>query len=189
MREIMTCQDTGTTIDFRSQGPCEVRHPWPAETAVCAVSGVVLIRNAKEGERTSYTMLFMEVYPPEAAFIRGEGATPEACEDTAWAKYQRALNCSDGSGSHNWEARGYRNGAGFCSRCGTFGSQIITSEQLDQFCRVCGTGTTYHRDTDNAAGTTTFLCEERYKTHKPTCHFSHDRPLAQLLAALIDEED
>ncbi|WP_405749158.1 hypothetical protein OG232_04000 [Streptomyces sp. NBC_01411] len=164
MREIMTGQDIGTTIDFRGQGPYEARHPWPIETSVSSGSSVVLIHNAKEGDRTSCTTLFMEVYPPGAAFIRGEGVTPEVCEDAAWVKYQRVLNCADGSGSHKWEARGYRNGAGFCCRCGTFGSQIFAGEQLDHFCRVCGTGTTYHCDTDKAAGTTTFLCEEHYKT-------------------------
>jgi hypothetical protein len=101
----------------------------------------------------------MEVYPPGAAFIRGEGESARDCENAAWAKYQLALNCSDASGAHDWEARGYQNGAGFCSRCNTFGSQVFTGEQLGQFCEICHVGTTYHWGTDEH-GDPEYLCEE-----------------------------
>lgn len=158
MREIMTGRDIGTSIDFRSLGEYEARHPWPAETIVSAGLGVVFTRSAATGKRSTYSTPFMEVYPPGASFIRGEGGTPAACEDAAWAKYQLALHCSDGSATHDWEPRGYRNGAGFCSRCSTFGSKIFSGEQLGQFCNVCGTGTTYHAESDGE--TTVWLCEE-----------------------------
>ncbi|MFJ2420687.1 hypothetical protein [Streptomyces brevispora] len=188
MREIMTGRDIGNRISFHGHGTHIARHPWPDETVVSAGEGVVFRRASKPGEPATYTTLFVEVYPPGAAFIRGEGVTPQECENSAWTQYRLALDCADGSGSHDWEPRGYRNGAGFCSRCNTFRSRVFTGEQLGQFCRICDTGTTYHWDTDKAAGTTTFLCEEDYKAYKPARHPSHDRPLAQLLAELLDED-
>lgn len=158
MRDLMSRGDIGNTIDFRTRGSYEARHPWPAETIVSAGGGIVFVRNAPEGEPRSYSTLFMEVYPPGAAFIRGEGKDEAACEDAAWAKYQLALNCSDGSGSHDWEPRKYRNGAGFCSRCSTFGSKVFTGEQLGQLCRDCGAGTTWHMEKDGEE--VVWLCKE-----------------------------
>jgi hypothetical protein len=193
MRALMTNQDIGTTIEFRAgfgeQHSHEARHPWPTETVVSAGTGVVFRRSAKEGEPRSYKTLFMEVYPPGAAFIRGEGESPEACEDAAWAQYQRALNCSDGSGTHDWEPRDYHNGAGFCSRCNTFGSAVFTGEQLGQFCKICGTGTTHHWHKNESNGSQEFLCEEHYAEHKPAERVPSDHPLAQLLDGLLDETD
>jgi hypothetical protein len=188
MRELMTGRNIGTTIDFRSQGTYEAHHPWPDTTRVSAGQGIVFRRNAKEGEPSSYGTLFMEVYPPGAAFIRGEGETPQACEDAAWAKYQLALHCSDQSGRHTWESRGYTNGAGFCSRCNTFGSRIFTGEQLGQFCRVCGIGTTYHSDKNEVTNETSFLCQDHYEEHKSARNSTSDHPLARLLDALLDDD-
>ena len=99
--------DIGTTIDFRSQGSYGARHPWPEETAVSAGGGVVL----SDEPGKSYSTLFMEVCPPEASFIRGEGATPAECEDAAWTKYQRALHCIEPHTAHEFEPRNYKNGA------------------------------------------------------------------------------
>lgn len=187
MREIITGRDIGTTVDFRSQGSYEARHPWPAETTVSAGTGVVFIRNAKPGEARSYGTLFMEVYPPGASFIRGEGETPQACEDAAWAKYQLALQCSDQSGTHDSEPRDYRNGAGFCTKCNTFRSKIFTGEQLGQFCKIFGVGTTYDWHTNESTGAQEFLCEEHYADNKPTESTDSNHPLVQLLDALLNE--
>ena len=134
-------KDVGATIDFHKFGHIdgsthEAIHPWPEDTRVSAGGGVVF---AKEG---NYTTLFMEVYPPGASFIRGEGATPQECEESCWDQYQKALRCP--SGTHEWESRKYRNGAGFCKHCGTFKSDAFTGEQLGQLCQTCGVGTTYH---------------------------------------------
>lgn len=189
MRELMSRRDIGTTIDFRTRGSYEARHPWPAETIVSAGGGIVFLRNAKEGEPGAYSTLFMEVYPPGAAFIRGEGEDEAACEDAAWAKYQLALNCSDGSGSHDWEPRKYRNGAGFCSRCSTFGSDVFTGEQLGQLCRICGEGTTYHWNTNPETGEMEYLCRIHYAEHKPARSDEDDSPLAALLAAFASDPD
>lgn len=180
-------KEIGSTIDFRSQGTYETQHPWPAETTVSAGKGIVFARNTKEDEPTSYGTLFMEVYPPGAAFIRGEGDSPESCENAAWAKYQLAINCSDGSGNHDWEARNYQNGAGFCSRCNTFGSKVFTGEQLGQLCKICGIGTTHHWDKD-AKGEPEFLCEEHYEQHKPAKLAPSETTLGKLLDSLVDED-
>lgn len=136
-------------IDFRGARLIhQAAHPWPEDTAVSAGRGVVFRRGTNE----HYTTLFMEVYPPGASFIRGEGPTPQACEDSCWAQYQVALHCRDGH-THEWEpyrtrADGspgsrYTNGAGFCVHCSTFRSEVFTGEQLGQFCGTCGAGTTW----------------------------------------------
>ncbi|MFI9629279.1 hypothetical protein [Streptomyces sp. NPDC052042] len=160
MKAIITGEDIGTTIDFRSIGPYLARHLWPEETVVSAGHGVVLSHTPG---KPGYATLFMEVYPPGAAFIRGEGETPEACEDSCWKQYQFALNCTPEraaeNAGHEWEPRGYKNGAGFCKHCGTFSSRIFTGEQLGQFCRDCGVGTT-HDWVEQDDGHYVFLCPE-----------------------------
>lgn len=148
--------ELGDTIDFRTVGAYDMAHPWPAETAVSAGRGLVFVRGTKD----SYTTLFMEVYPPGASFIRGEGETPAECENAAWAKYQAALHCPAAEdGAHAWEPRDYVNGAGFCHHCNTFRARCFTGEELGQFCVVCGVGTTYcNRATDD--GSREFFCKE-----------------------------
>lgn len=135
MRDIYG-RDVGSTISFRGAIPDqEMRHPWPDETHVSAGRGVVFVR----GTTDSYRTLFIEVYPPGASFIRGEGETPEQCEDACWAKYQLALNCVEGH-EHKWApyvtrkdgtaGDRYKNGAGFCVHCNTFATEVFTRENL-----------------------------------------------------------
>lgn len=188
MREIMTGRDIGNRINFRDHATHIARHPWPDETSVSAGEGVVFRRAPKPGEPATYTTLFIEVYPPGAAFIRGEGVTPQECENSAWTQYRLALDCSDSSGSHDWETRGYRNGAGFCSRCNTFGSRVFTGEQLGQFCRVCNAGTTHHWEKEEATGEYTFLCKDHYEERRPARRPGDGHPLKRLFE-LLDEDD
>ncbi|MFF2053755.1 hypothetical protein ACFVU2_19280 [Leifsonia sp. NPDC058194] len=173
MKAIISGKDIGTTISFRSLGSYEAKHPWPEETVVSAGRGVVFSRNP---EKPNYTTLFMEVYPPGAAFIRGEGETPEACEESCWQQYQRAIHCVDGRTSHEWEPRGYMNGAGFCKHCNTFGTRIFTGEQLGQFCHDCGVGTTHNWET-GPDGSSVFLCAAHTA---PMTALSPEELLAQL---------
>jgi hypothetical protein len=161
MRAIITGADVGTTIDFRDFGVYEAQHPWPVETTVSAGRGIVFVRKPKPGEPTSYLSMFMEVYAPGAAFIRGEGETPEDCENAAWATYQLALYCSGPGGVHAWEPRGYSNGAGFCVHCNTFKSDVFTGEGLGQHCEICQVGTTYDWE-KNDAGDVVFRCKEHH---------------------------
>lgn len=102
----------------------------------------------------AYFTSFVEAFPinPDT-FIRGEGATIAEAEQQAWARYQQYLSCP-GSTGHEFEARGYRNGAGFCMHCGMFASKVFTPEQLGLYCATCGVptfwsevdGKTYCRD-------------------------------------------
>jgi len=187
MKDLMTGADIGTTVNFRTVGPYEARHPWPTETVVSAGGGRVFIRNAKPGSPTSYGTLFMEVYPPGAAFIRGEGSTVEECENAAWGKYQLALNCTDGRSVHDWEPREYKNGAGFCTRCKTFGADVFTGAQLGQFCDVCGEGTTYDWDMSSDK-TTIFHCKKHFvQTRNDTT--SNQNFLETILNGMLGDDD
>lgn len=147
------------TITFRKFGTMttDIAHvskmPWPTETAVSAGNGVVFCSDG-----STYETLFMEVYPPGASFIRGEGATPQECEDSCWAQYLRSLRCPSG-GEHEYEARGYRNGGGFCKHCNTFKSEAFTAEELGQYCHVCGVATKWHWDVQDD-DTVLFSCEK-----------------------------
>lgn len=100
-------------------------------------------------------------------------------------KYQAALNCVPGSGGgHVWEWRAYRNGAGFCSLCGTFASGVFTAEQLGQFCRVCQTATMWHWET-GPDSETVFYCQD----HVPAVKQPPESALGRLLAALAASTD
>lgn len=85
------------------------------------------------------------------------------------------------------ESRNYHNGAGFCSRCNTFGSQVFTGEQLGQHCKVCAVGTTYHWGRNETTGEQEFLCEEHYAKNKPAQHDTIESLLCQLFDNLDRE--
>lgn len=115
------------------------QHPWPEGTFLQGGSrGIVFQRDGG-----SYTTAFVEAFPPEtdpaSGFYRGEGENIAAAETAAWEKYQRASACPQ----HDWDARGYQNGAAFCRRCNKFGTKIFTGEDLGQYCQTCGIGTTW----------------------------------------------
>lgn len=80
----------------------------------------------------SYTTAFVEC-AHDNSFIRGEGETLAEADDACWAKLQAFLGCTQ----HQWDARGYRNGGGFCTLCGQFGAKVFTAEQLGIRCTVC----------------------------------------------------
>lgn len=110
------------------------RYPWPADCMIQGSrSGLVFVR----GTGDTYTTAFFEAFPRElSTFIRGEGADLIAAEDAAWLKYQRILTCP-GIDGHEYEPRGYKNGAGFCKHCGLFTSNVYTPTELGMFCGVC----------------------------------------------------
>ncbi|ACL42296.1 hypothetical protein Achl_4345 (plasmid) [Pseudarthrobacter chlorophenolicus A6] len=90
--------------------------------------GLVIVPGGK-----NYRTAFVECATGNS-FIRGEGLTLAEADDACWAKLQAFLECTQ----HLWEARGYRNGGGFCKLCGQFGARVFTAEQLDIRCTVCG---------------------------------------------------
>ncbi|PRY35309.1 hypothetical protein [Umezawaea tangerina] len=71
----------------------------------------------------AYTTAFVEAFPP-GTFLRGEGATVAEAETACWEKYQRILVCSGGGEHGPYEPRSYTNGAGFCTKCGSWFSGV-----------------------------------------------------------------
>jgi hypothetical protein len=106
----------------------EARHPWPDHVYVQGGErGAVMRPKAKGGP---YRTAFVEAFP-QGAFLRGEGRTLADAEDAAWAKYEVWRDC-DGTGPHGpFEARGYANGCGHCSRCGTWMTGVLPVQLAD----------------------------------------------------------
>lgn len=118
-------------------GRYETRRPWPSDCLVQGGSrGLVVARGTSHTYRTA----FVEAFPRNPdTFIRGEGPTMADAEDDCWAKLQRMASCPGTSG-HEYEARGYRNGAGFCRHCGMFASDVFDVAVVGHPCAVCGVG-------------------------------------------------
>jgi len=100
------------------------RHPWPEGTFLQGGErGLVL---TMEG---SYRTAFVEGSPPDGpgpgTFLRGEGATLSEAEDACWARYQAIVTCPAHPSHGPFERRHYRNGAGFCERCGSWFSRVL----------------------------------------------------------------
>lgn len=142
-------RDIGDKYSRHPDAP-DVTVDWPDGTAASfGRKGLVL------GKRGSYTTMFLEVYPCQGVFIRGEGRTAEECENACWQKWQKHLHC-DGTGKpHQWEPGRYRNGVGTCTRCGVTESNKITHAELNAYCHICGTPTF---DRHNDAGR--YACRE-----------------------------
>lgn len=69
-----------------------------------------------------YTTAFFEAFPRDPrTFLRGEGETVAAAEQAAWEQWQNILACP----GHEFEARGYTNGLGFCRHCNMSQSEAI----------------------------------------------------------------
>lgn len=87
--------------------------PWPESCFVqCGEKGVVLSASG------SYKTAFFEAFPD--TFIRGQGATIEDAEESAWNAYQRQLACP----GHDYERRG-ESEHGACRHCGRFQSHVF----------------------------------------------------------------
>jgi hypothetical protein len=99
----------------------DARHPWPEDTFLQGGScGVVL------AESGNYRTAFVEAFPKApATFIRGEGATVPEAEDAAWARWQAIAACPAHPGHGPFEPRGYTNGAGYCTRCGSWFPRVL----------------------------------------------------------------
>lgn len=105
-----------------------LRHDWPSDLhANAGKSGLVLA--GKDSYQTAFFEASFGGY-----FIRGEGESVADAEDAAWAKYQRYEACP----GHEYETRGYTNGAGFCKHCGRFKSEVFTLKEIGSVCEVCG---------------------------------------------------
>lgn len=77
----------------------------------------------------SYITAFFEAFPKEPdTFIRGEGKDIAAAEEDAWTQYLSFVACK----GHEFEKRGYTNGAGFCVHCGMFKSKAFVPEDISK---------------------------------------------------------
>ena len=100
------------------------RHPWPEDVFLQGgARGVVFQR----GRDAKYYTAFVEAFPPRT-FLRGEGATVAEAEDKCWEKYQRLADCPAHPDHGPFDARGYTNGAGFCTRCGSWFSDVLPKQ-------------------------------------------------------------
>jgi hypothetical protein len=111
-------------------------HPWPAGTYLQGGNTGLVFRQ----DGTTYRTAFVEAFVDDT-FIRGEGETVTEAEAQAWVKFSRYRACP----GHDYETRGYTNGAGFCRHCGKFASDVFTAEDLGQYCITCGTATMWSR--------------------------------------------
>jgi hypothetical protein len=140
-----------------------LRHPWPAGTFMQGGRKSVPVLATPEqvadpGVHTSVWEsdglhhaivddgVFLEGFPPEtdrapSTFMRTEARTFAEAEDAMWIRYERTLGCPSPTGDHEYEARTYKNGAGFCKHCNVFGSRVFTPEEIGCLCIVCGIGT------------------------------------------------
>ncbi|THA72452.1 hypothetical protein E6R60_26330 [Streptomyces sp. A0642] len=98
----------------------EAQHDWPDDVFIQGGTHGV----AFGGPDGAYQTAFFEAFPGDT-FLRGEGKTIAEAEESCWGQYQRFIVC-DGSGEHGpYERREYRNGAGFCTKCGTWMSNVF----------------------------------------------------------------
>lgn len=137
-------------------------HDWPAGTYVQGgKSGTVFKR-----EGGSYRTAFVEAMLPDqpdgdrGPFIRGEGDTLAEAEAAAYAKWQRTDACP----GHEYETRGYRNGAGLCKHCDRFATGVFDVKVVGHPCAECGEGTNYFMTDDDQ-----WLCEAHAEPHMPRC--------------------
>jgi hypothetical protein len=98
----------------------EAQQDWPEDVFIQGGEhGVVL-----GGPDGAYQTAFFEAFPG-GTFLRGEGTTLAEAEEKCWKQYQIYSAC-DGNGPHGpYERRAYTNGAGFCTRCGTWMSKVF----------------------------------------------------------------
>ncbi|KQP62890.1 hypothetical protein ASF47_17920 [Nocardioides sp. Leaf285] len=140
-----------------------LRHPWPAGTLTqggrahrSAVATPEQVADPDQhttwwaSDERHHILLdagaFIETFPPSTddnpsgGYLRGEGSTFADAEDAAWAKWTAKTTCPTllAEGSHAWETRGYKNGAGFCATCGIFGSGVFDVAEVGDPCVVCG---------------------------------------------------
>lgn len=93
---------------------------WPEDCFIQWGGQGLVFRHEKEGG--CYTTAFFEAFPNDPkTFIRGEGASIEEAEKSAFKQFEHFRACP----GHEFERRNYTNGAGFCKHCGLFKSDAF----------------------------------------------------------------
>lgn len=153
----------------------ECQYPWPEDCPIQGGdSGIVLPKGSLEKALTDpkeslkvvaaalgqpstqecYRTAFVEAFPRNPdTFIRGEGSTLEEAETDAWDQFLKVNRCSE----HEYERKGYTNGAGFCKHCGMFKSKAF--EPTTKCCK-CGSPTNYSADRVG-----NFYCNKDYSSN------------------------
>lgn len=102
-----------------------------------------------------YRTAFFEAFPRNPdTFLRGEGKTIQEAEEKAWKQFEKLRACP----GHEFEARGYENGGGFCKHCGKFGSNVIAPIHA---CPGCGKLNWFSKDNRGE-----FWCQDCTKADK-----------------------
>lgn len=107
-----------------------MKPPWPS---TCVV----------KYNRESVGLPRCEVFcsDPET-FIRGEGPTLDAAEETAWLQYVKIIECT----GHVFDNRSYDSGVGWCVHCDMFSPKAFEPARTP--CAYCGRLTAFIRDLD-----------------------------------------
>lgn len=150
--------------------------PWPEDCSVqCGGHGIVLPSGSLEtvltsdkplGElakaavqKESYTTAFFEAFPKTpSCFIRGEGKTIEEAEEKAYIKFKGILDCP----GHEFEARGRKDGYGYCKNCSLSTSGVLPI--LNKCCK-CKEPTNYTTD-DNGK----YYCKKHARVKPKSKH-------------------
>lgn len=136
--------------------PYLCKKDWPEDCNVqCGSNGIVLPSGSFEKVMSSesiedvtknmitpetYVTAFFEAFPKNPnTFIRGEGKTIEEAEEMAYVQFEKISNCQN----HEFEKRGYTNGAGFCKHCNLFKTNVFDP---DHNCKICNVPTYYSFD-------------------------------------------
>lgn len=141
----------------------ECKQEWPEDCFVqCGDNGLVLNKDSLNDVfgsnnpiksiviNTSYITAFFEAFPNNPnTFIRGEGKTVEEAEQQAFNKFTKYSKCPQ----HEFERKGYTNGAGFCKYCGMFASKVFEPTTK---CCICNSPTNYSCNQDD----TKWYCEK-----------------------------
>lgn len=94
-----------------------IRKPWPDEVFIQGGT-----RFYRGGER--HDECFVEINPPRT-FMRAEASTVAEAESQLWDRYQHMNACEAAPEHGPFEARTYTNGAGFCTKCGTWFAKVL----------------------------------------------------------------
>jgi hypothetical protein len=105
----------------------EMQYAWPVWMLVQGgKSGLVI---TPEGE-PNYTTAFVEAFP-KGTFLRGEGETLAQAEKVCWLKVLEMASCPAAPQHGPFERRHFRNGCGFCTKCGTwFNAEVTGFDEL-----------------------------------------------------------
>lgn len=125
----------------------ECKMNWPQDIFVqCGGKGIVISR---QKDMPSYKTAFFEAFPNNpSTFIRGEGASIEEAEESAFKKYEKIMNCQ----GHEYKRRGNSEHA-TCMHCHLFTSFCLPPETSCEICK---------KENINHGFNNMFLCEKHF---------------------------